>query len=267
MPTPGGLVTKQELIDAQDDTRHLGEVSNGRNASGDEIDTSRSRLGDEHLTVNGIVKLALDTVVAQAGYILPPVIYTPGDSIVMTVDVDPDNGLYAVNQVFDHNGGLFVYTDTDTLPYVLPAVFPGEPTFISATVGVLSTQKNYLSGSPYHPAGTSSLKPLDDSGGEYLIAGNTYMYINETRLFEGVGYTISADKNSFDLIGAVFDAADDIFIGFNYFGYEVEPPSTGGVHNDLSGRGAANAHPASSVSMSDGDTVEDLLNLAFVLAL
>lgn len=40
-----------------------------------------------------------------------------------------------------------------------------------------------------------------------------------------------------------------------------------GVHNDLSGRGAANAHPASSVAMSNGETVEDLLNLTFVLAI
>lgn len=54
MPTPGGLVTKQELIDAQDDTRHLGEVSNGLDASGNPIDTSISRLGEEHYTVKGI---------------------------------------------------------------------------------------------------------------------------------------------------------------------------------------------------------------------
>lgn len=54
MPTPGGLVTKQELIDAQDDTRHLGEVANGLDASGNPIDTSISRLGEEHYTVKGI---------------------------------------------------------------------------------------------------------------------------------------------------------------------------------------------------------------------
>lgn len=40
-----------------------------------------------------------------------------------------------------------------------------------------------------------------------------------------------------------------------------------GVHNDLSGRSAANAHPSSSVAMSSGETVEDLLNLTFVLAI
>lgn len=234
MPTPGGLVTKQELIDAQDDTRHLGEVSTGRNSSGQEIDTSLSRLGDEHLTVNGIVKLALDTVTSQAGFVLPQVSYSPGDQIVKTIDVDPENGKYAVNQVFEYNGALFVYAETDTLPYTLPPVFPGEPVFVSASVGVLSTQKSYLVGASEHPAGTSTLKPVDAGGNDYLIAGNTYLVRDNARQFEGVHYTISSDKTGFNLIGSTFRSDENIFVGFNYFGYGVEPVSgdsgTSGVY-------------------------------------
>ena len=43
MSTPGGLVDKQELIDAQLDTAHLGRVINSKDASGAPISTSTNR--------------------------------------------------------------------------------------------------------------------------------------------------------------------------------------------------------------------------------
>jgi hypothetical protein len=77
MPTPGGLVTKQELIDAQVDTVHLGEVSNGLDAGGNPIDTSVSRLGVTHLTVNGITREIFENT---GPVVLPPIVATQGQT-------------------------------------------------------------------------------------------------------------------------------------------------------------------------------------------
>lgn len=66
MPTPGGLVTKQELIDAQDDTRHLGEVVNSRDAEGNQIFESTSRLGVVHKTLDALEEEALTRSRASA---------------------------------------------------------------------------------------------------------------------------------------------------------------------------------------------------------
>ena len=54
MPTPSGLVTKQELIDAQLDTAHLGRVVNSKDASGAPITTSTNRTGGTNKTLDGL---------------------------------------------------------------------------------------------------------------------------------------------------------------------------------------------------------------------
>ncbi|QZI93320.1 hypothetical protein SIPHO075v1_p0097 [Vibrio phage PS65A.1] len=54
MSTPGGLVDKQELIDAQLDTAHLGRVVNSKDASGAPINTSTNRTGGVNKTLNAL---------------------------------------------------------------------------------------------------------------------------------------------------------------------------------------------------------------------
>ncbi|AUR88952.1 hypothetical protein NVP1118B_96 [Vibrio phage 1.118.B._10N.261.49.F6] len=54
MPTPSGLVTKQELIDAQLDTAHLGRVVNSKDASGNPINTSMNRTGGVNKTLDAL---------------------------------------------------------------------------------------------------------------------------------------------------------------------------------------------------------------------
>ncbi|AUR83926.1 pectin lyase fold protein, partial [Vibrio phage 1.046.O._10N.286.52.E3] len=52
--TPGGLVDKQELIDAQLDTAHLGRVVNSKDASGAPISTSTNRTGGVNKTLDAL---------------------------------------------------------------------------------------------------------------------------------------------------------------------------------------------------------------------
>ncbi|QZI89402.1 hypothetical protein SIPHO063v1_p0044 [Vibrio phage PS10B.1] len=54
MATPGGLVGKQELIDAQLDTAHLGRVVNSKDASGAPINTSTNRTGGVNKTLDAL---------------------------------------------------------------------------------------------------------------------------------------------------------------------------------------------------------------------
>lgn len=88
--------------------------------------------------------------------------------------------------------------------------------------GIIAIQKYYLVGAPNHPAGQSFVKPVDSAGEDYSIAGNTYLFRNATRQFEGVHYTISEDRTRFDLTSGTFSADEDIYIGFSYFGSEVD---------------------------------------------
>ena len=54
MATPGGLVDKQELIDAQLDTAHLGRVVNSKDASGAPISESTNRTGGVNKTLDAL---------------------------------------------------------------------------------------------------------------------------------------------------------------------------------------------------------------------
>lgn len=54
MPTPSGLVTQQELIDAQLDVSHLGRVVNSKDASGAPISTSTNRTGGVNKTLDAL---------------------------------------------------------------------------------------------------------------------------------------------------------------------------------------------------------------------
>ena len=68
MSTPGGLVDKQELIDAQLDTAHLGRVVNSKDASGAPINTSTNRTGGVNKTLDGLegeYQAQIDTLEAR----------------------------------------------------------------------------------------------------------------------------------------------------------------------------------------------------------
>lgn len=68
MSTPGGLVDKQELLDAQLDTAHLGRVVNSKDASGAPISTSTNRTGGVNKTLDaleGVYQGQIDTLEAR----------------------------------------------------------------------------------------------------------------------------------------------------------------------------------------------------------
>ncbi|AUR83363.1 pectin lyase fold/virulence factor [Vibrio phage 1.033.O._10N.222.49.B8] len=67
MPTPSGLVTKQELIDAQLDTAHLGRVVNSKDASGAPINTSTNRTGGVNKTLDALEAEYLQAIRAAGG--------------------------------------------------------------------------------------------------------------------------------------------------------------------------------------------------------
>ncbi len=67
MPTPSGLVTKQELIDAQLDTAHLGRVVNSKDASGAPINTSTNRTGGVNKTLDALEADYLEAIQGAGG--------------------------------------------------------------------------------------------------------------------------------------------------------------------------------------------------------
>ena len=67
MATPGGLVDKQELIDAQLDTAHLGRVVNSKDASGAPISTSTNRTGGVNKTLDALETEYLEAIRAAGG--------------------------------------------------------------------------------------------------------------------------------------------------------------------------------------------------------
>ena len=67
MPTPSGLVTKQELIDAQLDTAHLGRVVNSKDASGAPINTSTNRTGGVNKTLDALETEYLEAIQGAGG--------------------------------------------------------------------------------------------------------------------------------------------------------------------------------------------------------
>ncbi|AUR94638.1 hypothetical protein NVP1196O_85 [Vibrio phage 1.196.O._10N.286.54.E12] len=73
MATPGGLVDKQELIDAQLDTAHLGRVVNSKDASGAPISTSTNRTGGVNKTLDaleGEYQSDIDNFVQVSGQVI-----------------------------------------------------------------------------------------------------------------------------------------------------------------------------------------------------
>lgn len=111
MPTPSGLVTKQELIDGQLDTAHLGRVANSKDASGNPISTSTNRTGGVNKTLDALETEYLEAIRAAGG--VPLGRWTAG---VTTFN--------AYNEYAVFNGIPYKPRTTTTFPYVAQGADP-----------------------------------------------------------------------------------------------------------------------------------------------
>jgi len=111
MPTPSGLVTKQELIDAQLDTAHLGRVVNSKDALGNPITTSTNRTGGTNRTLDALEADYLEAIQGAGG--IPIGTWTAG---VTTFN--------AFNEYAIYNGIPYKPRTSATLPYVAQGANP-----------------------------------------------------------------------------------------------------------------------------------------------
>lgn len=105
MSTPGGLVDKQELIDAQLDTAHLGRVVNSKDASGNPIDTSTNRTGGVNKTLDALETEYLEAIRAAGGSAINGGVWAAGQTFT------------AYNQFMVYNGIPYKPLTTTSLPY------------------------------------------------------------------------------------------------------------------------------------------------------
>ncbi len=114
MSTPGGLVDKQELIDAQLDTAHLGRVVNSKDASGAPINTSTNRTGGVNKTLDALEAEYIEAIQGAGG--VPVGTWTQG------VTTFTKYNEYAV-----YNGIPYKPRTSATLPYVAQGSDPTTP--------------------------------------------------------------------------------------------------------------------------------------------
>ena len=144
MATPGGLVDKQELIDAQLDTAHLGRVVNSKDASGAPISTSTNRTGGVNKTLDALEAEYDQSIIDKE---------TEADEVIDTYRLT-NKGPYAVGitleskfEFITYGGESYFavnppYTTTATLPDVDANLFVGGYTTlqnVSEVVDVVFT--------------------------------------------------------------------------------------------------------------------------------
>lgn len=183
MPTPSGLVTKQELIDAQLDTAHLGRVVNSKDASGAPISTSTNRTGGVNKTLDAL-EAEYDTSIA---------------SKEAEADAAIDN--YRLNSLGEYSSGITIedkfqyitydgesyfasnppYTTGATLPDMDSNLFVGGYTTLETVAEVFSNvnllpNPNFLTPSPdaITPPG---ITPTSYAAGVQIFSG---VFTNET---------------------------------------------------------------------------------------
>lgn len=111
MATPGGLVDKTELINAQLDTAHLGRVVNSKDASGNPIDTSTNRTGGVNKTLDALETEYLEAIQGAGGVSVG----------VWTAGVTTFN---AYNEYAVYNGIPYKPRTSAMLPYVAQGADP-----------------------------------------------------------------------------------------------------------------------------------------------
>lgn len=190
MPTPSGLVTRQELIDAQLDTAHLGRVVNSKDAAGNPISQSTNRTGGVNAT--------LDALLGAIG------LYSVG----FWTD---DPTLTEVNQYVRDNSTGLDYQPV-TLPYTVNSALNPDPETL-VTSGVLKrvnevTQQDLIDQLGLLVGG--SVYPGDD--GAYVKNGDT-VPSGTTHLIVQIGGVKS--------LVAISPAASGIVIGLTGTGATV----------------------------------------------
>lgn len=111
MATPGGLVDKTELINAQLDTAHLGRVVNSKDASGNPIDTSTNRTGGVNKTLDALETEYLEAIQGTGGISVG----------TWTAGVTTFN---AYNEYAVYNGIPYKPRTSTALPYVAQGANP-----------------------------------------------------------------------------------------------------------------------------------------------
>lgn len=156
MSTPGGLVDKQELIDAQLDTAHLGRVVNSKDASGAPINTSTNRTGGVNKTLDALEAEYLKAIQGAGGEAINNGVWAGGVQFT------------AYNQFMVYNGVAYKPKTTTTLPYTseaTPNVNNVQP-FSDINSGNLSDYTDIVYESV---ADLSSGIPLQASAGSSII--------------------------------------------------------------------------------------------------
>ena len=134
MSTPGGLVDKQELIDAQLDTAHLGRVVNSKDASGNPINTSTNRTGGVNKTLDALEAEYEQSIVAKE---------SEADAVIDTYRLR-NKGPYAAGITLESEFEFITYEGESYFavnpPYTTTATLPGADT--NLFVGGYTTLQN-----------------------------------------------------------------------------------------------------------------------------
>ena len=110
MATPGGLVDKQELINAQLDTAHLGRVVNSKDSTGAPITTSTNRTGGVNKTLDGLEGEYQEAIRNAGAEALNGGVWAGGVQFT------------AYNQYMVYNSVAYKPKTSTTLPYTSEAV-------------------------------------------------------------------------------------------------------------------------------------------------
>ncbi|AUR98431.1 pectin lyase fold/virulence factor [Vibrio phage 1.250.O._10N.261.55.E11] len=193
MATPGGLVDKQELIDAQLDTAHLGRVVNSKDASGAPISTSTNRTGGVNKTLDALEAEYLTAIQGAGGVSIGT--WTSG------VTTFTEYNEYSV-----FNGIPYKPRTSATLPYVAQGV---DPTVAPDDANV----------QPYVELSPSTLSNYTDivykaSGGNSAI-DNMLTEFNLNPLMYAVGTVIKTGGTTWVYEDSTGPVTSDNFRAFN----------------------------------------------------
>lgn len=149
MATPGGLVDKTELINAQLDTAHLGRVVNSKDASGAPISTSTNRTGGVNKTLDALEAEYTSAIQSAGGDALNGGVWAVGQTFT------------AYNQYMVYNGVPYKPKSTTTLLYGPTGATPDfnfvQP-YVDISAGDVSNP-NLISNSSFEIAGSVANAP------------------------------------------------------------------------------------------------------------
>lgn len=244
MPTPSGLVTKTELIDAQLDTAHLGRVVNSKDAAGNPISQSTNRTGGVNATLNALL--------AKIG------LYSVG----FWTD---DPTLTEVNQYVRDNSTGLDYQPV-TLPYAVDSALNPDPETL-VTSGVLKrvnevTQQDLIDQLGLLVGG--SVYPGDDGAyvknGDTVPSGTTHLIVQ----IGGIKTLVAMSPVASGAVSSITDISADIgatLVKFKYWDTDtVNQPSASYYQNTTQFLSAGNERQTSSVTVSASlDDLKDTL--------